>query len=211
MPTNVKRSEGSNIEPIEAGTYIARCIGFIHIGTVEFEIQGVVQKANKGRFTFELPTELRVFKEDRGEEPRVISGEEPRVISKELTLSLNPKSNLYKFMKSWLGAEASEEWTPEEMVGVPAIIGVSTAEKGEKTYNDIMTCSKLPKGTECPPQINPSKIFNYDDHFDEKTVAEFPKFIQDKILSSEEWKTKKGITNPSVYKDDYDDINAIVP
>lgn len=45
----------------------------------------------------ELPTELRVFSEKKGEQPLVID--------KEYTLSMAEKSNLRKDLKLWRGKE----------------------------------------------------------------------------------------------------------
>jgi len=60
---------GTTYEPVPAGTYIARCFSMVHIGTVMETFQGESKLQNKVRLTWELPLELKVFNEERGEQP----------------------------------------------------------------------------------------------------------------------------------------------
>jgi len=57
---------GSNYEPVEAGTYAARCYSMVYMGTIDEKFQGQEKTQKKVRLTFELPTELKVFKEEKG-------------------------------------------------------------------------------------------------------------------------------------------------
>ena len=79
-------NNGTKRELIPSGNYVARCYQMIEIGTVNEVIQGTQKQLHKVRIGWELPTELKVFKEE--------NGEQPLVISKDYTLSLNEKSNL---------------------------------------------------------------------------------------------------------------------
>ena len=92
---------GTSHEPIPSGSYPARCYSMIHLGTIEENILGTVKKLNKVRITWELPTELKVFKEE--------NGEQPHVISKEFTLSLHEKATLRNFLKNWRGKDFTED------------------------------------------------------------------------------------------------------
>ena len=92
---------GTSYEPIPSGSYPARCYSMIHLGTIEENILGTVKKLNKVRITWELPTELKVFKEE--------NGEQPHVISKEFTLSLHEKATLRNFLKNWRGKDFTED------------------------------------------------------------------------------------------------------
>jgi hypothetical protein len=91
--TATTNSTKKNFEPIEAGSYPARCYSMIEMGTNEETYQGAAKMVNKVRITWELPTEMQVFKEERGPEPRVIS--------KEFSLSMHEKANLRGFLESW--------------------------------------------------------------------------------------------------------------
>ena len=173
------------VEQVEAGSYIARCYRMLHIGTTSYSWEGKDVTANKVQLTFELPTELKVFKE--GEEAK------PRVISAEYTLSMHKKSNLRPILEGWRGKVFTDEevdnFDVATLVGVPAFISVLHNEKG---YAEISSISKLPKGTECPPQVNPSVVLDYE-NFSELVFEKLPEFLQNKIRSSVEYKKLKGI------------------
>ncbi len=178
---------GSQSEPIEAGTYFGRCYSMVHLGTLKEEYLGEVKLMNKVRLTFELPTELKVFKEE--------NGEQPCVISKEFTLSLSEKSNLLKFLNSWRGVALSDAerqaFDIVKLVGAPCMITIShkTSATG-KTYAEISGIGKVMKGMEVPPQVNPSVVFSVN-QFDPLIFATFPDFIKDKISSSAEYQAMK--------------------
>ena len=69
------KNESKPRELIPAGNYIARCYQMLQIGTVEEEYKGEKKMQEKVRISWELPTELKVFKEENGEQPLVISKE----------------------------------------------------------------------------------------------------------------------------------------
>ena len=60
---NATNEGGKTFAPIAPGTYPARCYSMVHIGTVTEEYQGEKKEQNKVRITWELPTELKEFKE----------------------------------------------------------------------------------------------------------------------------------------------------
>lgn len=187
--TATSSGSNQNFEILEAGSYPARCYSMIHIGTVEENILGTTKKLNKVRVTWELPTELVVFNEEKGEQPRVIS--------KEFTLSLHEKATLRSFLKNWRGKDFTEEEAREfdvtKLISAPCMLNIThkKSKDGQKTYLEIGSVSRLPKGMECPPQITESFIFDYDENFSFEKVEAFPDFIKDKIKVSEEYKSKE--------------------
>lgn len=174
-----------SFEPIEAGSYAARCYSMVHMGTIEENILGAVKKLNKVRITWELPTELKVFKEE--------NGEQPQVISKEFTLSLHEKATLRGFLKNWRGQDFTEEEAKEfdvtKLIGAPCLLNITHKAKkdGSGVYAEIGGVSRLPKGMECPPQINDSFVFTYDDYTPE-LFASLPEFMRNKMVNSDEYK-----------------------
>src|SRR5688572_13638566 len=94
-------NKGTIRELIPAGNYLARCFQMIEVGTVTENVMGKQVIAKKVRIGWELPTELKVFNPEKGEQPLAIS--------KEYTLSMNEKSNLRKDLKSWRGKDFTEE------------------------------------------------------------------------------------------------------
>jgi hypothetical protein len=180
-------SSGVKRQIIPSDTYLARCYSMIHIGTYQDEYMGEPKIVNKVRFTWELPTELRVFNE--------ASGEQPFVIDKEYTLSMHEKSNLRQDLENWRGLQFTDEearsFDVTNLLGKYCFLGIihTTSKKGSE-YAKIGTVSKLPKGTTSPPPINPEFIFDYDANFDTEVIASFPDFIKDKIMISNEYKDR---------------------
>ena len=187
-------NSGSNkdFEPIEAGTYAARCISMIEIGTITEQFQGEEKRMRKVRITWELPTETKVFKEE--------NGEQPYVVSKEFTLSMHEKATLRKYLQDWRGQAFTEAeakaFDISVLLGKPCMLSVThkVSEKNGKTYAEIAGVSKLMKGLECPPQINPTTELSYD-NFVWDTYNNLPQYLRDKIASSEEFQRMQSFTD----------------
>ena len=178
-------NEGGSYTPVDAGTYAARCYSMVHIGTIEEDYMGETKMLNKVRISWELPTELKVFDEAKGEQPSSIS--------KEFTLSMNEKSNLRKFLESWRGKGFTEDEAKRfditTLLGKPCMVSVihKTSKKG-KTYADISGVTTVPKGLAVPEQINKNFEFSYEP-FDQDKFDSLPQFLKDKITKSEQFKS----------------------
>jgi len=199
MATIVATNEGVTYEPIPAGNYVARCYQMIHLGTIQEIVMGEPKTLNKVRLSWELPTEMKVFKEEKGEQPCSIS--------QEFTLSLHEKSNLRKFLAGWRGKDFTEEQAKAfditVLMGKECMLNIiHKPSKNGKVYANISSCSTLPKGLKCPAQINPSFVLSYDE-FDEEKFNSLPDFIKDKMRTSTEYKRLKNpeqheMTEPEV-------------
>lgn len=181
----IASNTGAKRELIPAGNYVARCYQMIHIGEVMENYMGEGKLLRKVRIGWELPTELKVFKEEKGEQPYVIS--------KEFTLSLNEKANLRKTLASWRGKDFTEAeakaFDITVLVGKPCMLNIihkHGVQDPTKVYEEIGSISPMPKGMTCPEQINPSFILDYD-NFDEAKFNALPDFIKDKMKSSVEY------------------------
>jgi hypothetical protein len=150
------------------------------------------------RLTFEFPTELATFKAENGDQPFVISS--------EFTYSLNEKSRLRPFLENWKG----RDFTPEELQGfdISKLLGLAglasvkhyTDKKGIERA-EISSISLLPKGMECPAQINPSVLFS-PYAFDQEAFNSLPPFIQEKIKKSDEMQHREKMEKElDVFKD----------
>jgi len=187
MAIKATNSGGSSYEPIPAGTYLARCYSMVEIGTLEEEFQGIKKWVNKVRITWELPTEMKVFNPDKGEQPQAIS--------KEFTLSMHEKSTLRAFLTSWRGKgfteDEAKEFDVSRLVGVPCMLSI-VHEPGKKDpsriYDKIASVSTVMKGVTMPRQVNPSFIFELD-AFDQSKFDSLPDFLKDKIRQSKQYKT----------------------
>lgn len=191
-------SNSSDYKPIDAGTYVARCFSMVQIGTVESEYMGETKELNKVRVTWELPNELKVYKE--GEDAK------PLTVSKKFTLSLHEKANLRKFLESWRGKSFNEEeakkFNISKLLGVPCMLSVihKTSKQG-KVYADISSVSSLPKGLECPPQINSNFEFSFTPYEQDKFDS-LPDWLKDEIKTSKEYKQMTEPNNKEINAED---------
>lgn len=180
-----KGGEG-NYTLIPAGNHIARCYSMVELGTLTEVILGQEKQVHKIRLTFELPDELRVFSPEKGEQPCVIS--------KEFTLSMNEKSNLRAFLKSWRGKDFTEEEAAKfdvtKLLGVPCLLNIihkAGKKDPSRMYDEIASATPLMKNMVCPPQINPSFEFGLQD-FNQAAFDALPEFLKEKVRSSKEYK-----------------------
>jgi hypothetical protein len=184
MPINATNTAQKR-EIIPAGNYAATCYQMIHIGTVTEFILGEQKVLNKVRIGWELPTELRVFNEEKGEQPLVIS--------EEFTLSMHEKSKLRKFLASWRGKDFTEDeakcFDVTKLIGKPCMLNIihrPSKKDPSVIYAVIGSISPLPKGYPMPPQINETFILDYD-NFDVAKFESLPDFVKNKMRDSLEY------------------------
>ena len=139
----ISENTGTAYAPCPAGTYQARCIRVIDLGTQVTDYQGETKIAKKLLMAFEiLDTEVR---RDDGQ---------PFVVSKRFTASLHEKAALRKTLASWRG----RDFTPQELkgfdlhsvMGKTCMISLVDSTKDGKTYTNIAAIMKAPKGMAAP-------------------------------------------------------------
>lgn len=200
----IASNNGQQRELIPAGNYVARAYQMIHIGTVPENYMGEEKMLNKVRIGWELPTELKVFKEE--------NGEQPLVISKEFTLSMNEKANLRKMLASWRGKDFSEEEAKRfnvlNLLGKPCMLNIihKPSKDGSKTYQEIGSISPMPKKMVCPEAINKPQVLVYGDEFDWDLFEKLPDFIKTKIKTSDEFAKMKAPQEHAVLSGNRTDI-----
>lgn len=139
MSLTLSESNTTDYTPPEAGTFAARCVGLIDLGTQTSTYEGETKAAHKLLLQLEI-TDAENRRSDGS----------PHTISKRFTASLHPKAGLRKFLESWRG----KPFTPEELkafdtrnlLGLPCLVGVVHETKGDKTYANLASVMKLPKG-----------------------------------------------------------------
>ena len=180
---------GFKREPVPAGTFPARLYKIMHLGTIPDVYMRQQKLTNKIRLYWELPTEMKVFDPEKGEQPLSIS--------KEYTLSMNEKSNLCKDIESWEGGKFTDDQVAEsydltDLIGRDCMINVAhkVAAGSGNVYAYVASISPMPKGMECPPAFNPPFIWDYSDNFDEGILEGLHEFFKVKIKSSVEYQAK---------------------
>ena len=92
---DLRAEKATSYTPAPAGTFMARCIGFIQLGTQNGEYQGKPGKQRgKIMMVWELPEETCVFEEAKGPKPFTIS--------QVYSLIISEKSTWRNHMEGWL-------------------------------------------------------------------------------------------------------------
>jgi len=168
---------GNSIEPIEAGNHHGVCVAVIDLGTQYNE--RFQKEQPKVMITWEL-VDFPIESDN---------GDGFRLISREYTAVLSEKSNLYADLISWRG----RDFTPEELegfnvknvLGANCLVNVVNITKNNKTYSNVTTVAKLPKGMTAKKGTY-QLIYDMDE--DVENIPEgVPDWIKDKIKKSREW------------------------
>lgn len=190
-------STAGTFEPCPAGTYPARLVRVIDLGTQTTEYQGEAKHAHKVLFTWEIVDP----------EARLADGS-PYLISKRYTASLHEKAQLRRDLAAWRGqdftADELRHFDLANLLGKPLLIGVVHTTKGERTYANVASLSRLPKGMTAAEPTEPILHFDLQapdwhvfDQLGEKLKAQ--------IASSPEYADARKAPAPSTSFDDMDD------
>ncbi len=139
---------------------------------------------NKVVIGFELPNEMREFKEGEGEKPFAIF--------KEYTLSMFEKASLYKLVTGIIGKPLTEEeannFQIESLIGQTCLLNVihKIGKESGKERAEIQSAAPLPKGMEAPAPFNKPQILDYE-NWDEGLFESLPEFLKEKVMSSLEY------------------------
>jgi hypothetical protein len=185
MSLTVNGESAPSIAPVEEGTHLGVCSMLIDLGMQYSEVYKKSQR--KVLIGWELP-----------DETIEIDGEmKPRVLSKRYTANLSEKSNLRKDLASWRG----RDFTPDELkafdlkniVGASCLLTIIHSKNGEKTYANIQSVVKLPKGMAKQALSEPPVVFDLDTDPLER-VEDMPAWIAELIKKSETYQAR--ITPP---------------
>lgn len=147
MPT-LPAPDDKQFETTPQGNHIAVCYRVIDLGTQQVEWQGQIKHQRKVLISWEIPDE------------KMADGR-PFTIGQKFTWSMSEKANLRATLESWRGKAFTEaDFGPQgfdimNIIGVGCMVNVVHAHKNGKTYANIASVAKLPKGVEAPGPSNP--------------------------------------------------------
>jgi hypothetical protein len=180
----IAENKPSNYKIIPAGNHVARCYGMVQIGTIKEETGLYAGKeTHKVRISWETPLECDDFGNGKGLQPFSIH--------KEFTLSMNEKATLRKMLEGWRGKSFTEDEAVKfditKLLGKACMLNVihKTGATGN-TYPDISSIATLPKGFDCPDQVNPTIELSFD-NWNTQLFESMPDFVKDKIKKSKEY------------------------
>ena len=207
--------KGGAYELPEAGSFPARLVSIIEIGTVQTPFfqkgsfkEGEAPKLNQetGQFVDNKGqvTDAEVYLLDKeGKKMLKYShqvslnfegqNDEKRfyIRNKDLTLSLNERAGLTKIVESILGRKVVEGDTPrallKEALGKACIIEVSHTEVKDKTYANVTKVAQPMKGMNVLEAKSALTFLTYKD-WDKTLFDKLPEFIQNKMRQSFEYK-----------------------
>lgn len=177
MSLIVKQENDFDFQICPQGNHVAVCFSVIDLGVQEVNFQGTVSHKRKVRVSWELPNEMICEGELAGQ---------PFSISKNYTMSLHPKSVLYKDLISWRGRQFSVDelsgFDLKNIIGAPCMLNVihQESQDGQKTYANVSGISQLPKGMSVGKPINATRFFNTED-FSPQQLEALPEWLQEKI------------------------------
>ncbi len=147
MPT-LPAPDDKQFTPVPEGNHIAVCYRVIDFGTQKIEWMGKEKHQRKVLVSWEIPDE-------KMEDGR------PFTIGQKFTWSMSEKANLRAVLESWRGkAFTDADFGPQgfdimNIIGVGCMLNVVHAHKNGKTYANIASVAKLPKGISSPGPTNP--------------------------------------------------------
>lgn len=136
----IAKVNGGDFVLCPAGSHSAVCVDVVDLGMVETEFAGEKKKQHKVRIVWQIAED-----QDNGK---------PFTAGKRYTLSLHEKAALRKDLESWRGkpftAPELEGFDLEKLIGIGSLISVIHESKGGKTYDNVTSIMKLPKGMQGP-------------------------------------------------------------
>ena len=146
MPT-LPAPDDKTFELVPEGNHIAVCYRVIDLGTQHGEYLGKPKIQRKVLISWELPDE------------KMADGR-PFTIGQKFTWSMSEKANLRQVLESWRGKAFTEaDFGPggfdiANIIGVGCMLNVVHSHKNGKTYANIASVAKLPKGMASPGPSN---------------------------------------------------------
>lgn len=177
---------GNSYQPCPAGSYLARCVQLIDMGTQTSTFDGETKRAKKVLVAWEI-LDSEVRKEDGS----------PFVLAKRFTQSLHEKAALRKELTSWRG----RDFTPGELrgfelravLGKDAFVSVVQVAKDGKVFTNIAAVMKPPKGM-VPQVASDEPLLHWDMGAPDWTVfGQLSSKLQEQISASPEY---QAITPP---------------
>lgn len=142
-----------NFELTPTGTFVARCIKVIDLGTQHSEKFNKNQR--KVMVAWELPTEP-------------MTDGRPFGVAKRYTISLTDKASLRKDLEAWRGRpftkEELEGFDLKNILDKTCYLNITHTERDGNIYANIAAVMALPKGLNCPDRINDLVHFDIDNY-----------------------------------------------
>lgn len=184
MPFYAPKPNTVDFVPPPAGSHAAICYRLIDLGTQQSEYLGQTKRQHKIILSWELPDELM----DDGQ---------PFTIHQRYTLSMHEKAALRAHLAAWRGRDFTDDEAAQfdisAVVGKPCLVSIVHNTKDGRTYANVSSVSKMPKGMQTPAPVNPPIVFNLGEP--DWTVFEaLSNGLKETIAKSPEYAEARGMT-----------------
>lgn len=183
----IASTQAEDFEITPAGTIVGICYRVIDLGTQQTTGEWGTKRAKKINISWELPDE------------KMADGERVFSIHKRYTLSLHEKAILRQDLESWRGVPFTDEelkgFDIRNLLGKPCLLGIVHESKNGKTYANISSILKLPKGMTTPASANTPIQFDLS-NFDQVVYDGFSEGLKATIAKSPEYQELKGGHKP---------------
>lgn len=110
----------------------------------------------------------------------------PMVVGATLTASMNEKAQLRQLLEGWRGKKFSDDeaeaFDVAKLIGQACMVSVVEKETAGKTYSNVASVSKLPKGLPAPALEGEALVYwNRNDAADQAVFRRLPEWLQKKI------------------------------
>ena len=186
--------EKGKVELIWEWTYLARCVWITDLWTQLVKSKMYGDKLKKlVRFDFELPTEIYEY-EDKETKEKIKT---TKMISTQYTNSLSSNGKMRPMLENWRGRKFSKEelnwFNLWNVLGADCQLQVIHSECWQ--YANIWNLMPLMKWIQVPLWLREKVAFWFNEDekwriiwFDKAAFEKNPKWIQEKIMDSEEYK-----------------------
>lgn len=196
MRTAAINSKPRKIPP--AGSYKARNIHFIDLGTQTKKTQWGPKDFFNVHLAFELLGTKEVFDDTKGPQPFTVY---PFAFSNLLINRKGNKTDFCDFLESWMGKPFTEEqlkrasdevgFLSKMFSGKPAYINIihNPSKDGKQMYANIKSIMPWPKADfgEAPKAENPIIIFDFEDESTHGNLEKMWPWLAETIKKSPEW------------------------
>lgn len=177
MSLFVEEKSGSSVSLLPEDTYPAVCYALIDLGE---QYSPTFDKFSR---------KVTIGWEIVGETILIDGETMPRTFFNTYTASLSQKSLLRKDLISWRGRDFTVEelkgFNLRNIVGVPCMLQVVHRKNsdGSKTYANLASVTKIPKGFPAPKGTLPELIYDIEES-DPAMVDELPEWMAEKVKAS---------------------------
>lgn len=188
---------GGDFKRAPSGSHIAVCNMVADCGLQPGSAQ-FPQPKRKVYLRFEIPAERVEYEKDG----KKLEG--PLTIGKFYTASMNEKATLRKHLEGWRGKsftdQEAEVFDVGKLLGVACMLSVVEEDRDGKTYSNIASIGKLPKGMAHP--VAEGDLLYFEDASPREDFEALPGWLREKI----EKQIRPVVTGSDFRDDDLDDV-----